>query len=142
MQKVGAGYTKYFNKRYERSGSLFQGPFKSVHIENNEQLLYVSAYVNLNNHVHTSSSENSLIRSSWKEYTTRGVAGMCEKDIILSQFKDVAAYEKFAKETVVGIKKRRKQSGGANKDGKPQGGYKKRCIYQKKQNKKTIIKIF
>lgn len=121
MQKVGAGYTKYFNKRYERNGALFQGPFKSVHIENNEQLLYVSAYVNLNNHVHKSSHENLPVCSSWGEYTIRGSAGICEKNIILSQFKDISAYEKFAKETVVGIRKQRELGDEGHLDTTPLG---------------------
>ena len=32
MQKVGTGYTMYFNERHERSGALFQGRYKYVHI--------------------------------------------------------------------------------------------------------------
>ena len=52
MQKLGTGYTKYFNNKNSRSGSLFQDKFKSKHIDNNEYLLYLSAYVNLNDKVH------------------------------------------------------------------------------------------
>jgi putative transposase len=37
MQRMGTGYTMYFNNKYERTG-LFQGRFKAVHIENNDQL--------------------------------------------------------------------------------------------------------
>src|SRR3989338_3002128 len=32
MQRLGGGYTLYFNEKYELSGSLFQGRFKSSHI--------------------------------------------------------------------------------------------------------------
>src|SRR3989344_2403952 len=49
MHRLGTGYTKYFNLVSKRTGSLFQGPFKSIHIEDNEYLLHLSAYVNLNN---------------------------------------------------------------------------------------------
>ncbi len=119
LHKVGTGYTRYFNDRHERNGALFQGPFKSVYIENNEQLLYVSAYVNLNNHVHKSSFGNLPVCSSWKEYTAHGAGGVCEKDIILSQFKDSYAYEKFAKETVASIRKRRELSGEASLEASP-----------------------
>ncbi|MCX6713935.1 MAG: transposase [Candidatus Vogelbacteria bacterium] len=48
MQKVLNGYTKYFNAKYQQSGHLFQGPFRAVHIKDNEQLLYTSAYIHLN----------------------------------------------------------------------------------------------
>ena len=52
MKRLGGGYTQAFNLKYKRSGVLFQGKFKSVHIESNEQLLHDSVYVNLNNKVH------------------------------------------------------------------------------------------
>jgi putative transposase len=48
MQKIGTGYTMLFNEKYERSGTLFQGRFKSVHITNNRQLLYIPHYIHLN----------------------------------------------------------------------------------------------
>ncbi|OJI08698.1 MAG: hypothetical protein COV08_03380 [Candidatus Vogelbacteria bacterium CG10_big_fil_rev_8_21_14_0_10_49_38] len=48
LQKVLNGYSKYFNARYKQSGHLFGGPFRSVHIKDNEQLLYASAYLHLN----------------------------------------------------------------------------------------------
>lgn len=48
MQKVLNGYTKYFNAKYQQSGHLFQGAFRAVHIKDNEQLLYTSAYIHLN----------------------------------------------------------------------------------------------
>ena len=46
MQKLGIGYTKYFNTKYERVGSLFQGKFKAVEVISNEQLIYLVAYIN------------------------------------------------------------------------------------------------
>ena len=46
MQKLGIGYTKYFNTKYERVGSLFQGKFKVVEVVSNEHLMYLVAYIN------------------------------------------------------------------------------------------------
>jgi len=48
MQKLGTGYTKYFNKRYKRNGVLFQGVFKAKHISTDEYLLHLSRYIHLN----------------------------------------------------------------------------------------------
>ncbi|MFH1423701.1 MAG: transposase [Candidatus Nealsonbacteria bacterium] len=59
MRKLGAGYAAYFNKRYGRMGHLFQGRFKAVHIENDEQLMAVFAYIHTNG--------VSLIEPNWKE---------------------------------------------------------------------------
>lgn len=52
MHRVTMGYSKYYNRKNSRSGVLFQGPFKSVHIDTNEYFLYVSAYVNMNHFIH------------------------------------------------------------------------------------------
>ncbi|MEK7558291.1 MAG: transposase [Patescibacteria group bacterium] len=101
MQRIGTGYTKYFNNKNKRSGALFQGKFKSIHVNSNEYLLYVSAYVNLNDRVHQFGSPTSKLvksKSSWKEYIKResGEKQFCTKDIILGQFRNVAEYKEFA----------------------------------------------
>ena len=48
MQRILNAYTKYFNAKYKKTGHLFQGPFKAVHTESNEQLLHLSAYIHRN----------------------------------------------------------------------------------------------
>lgn len=49
MQKLGTGYTVYFNKKYNRNGHLFQGPYKAVEIKNNIQLMQIIVYINVIN---------------------------------------------------------------------------------------------
>lgn len=49
MHKLGVGYTKYFNKKYERVGPLFQGTFKAIEIQKDNQLHYILAYINVVN---------------------------------------------------------------------------------------------
>lgn len=48
MQRLGTAYTMYFNEKYERSGALFQGCFKSKLITDEEYLLGVIDYIHLN----------------------------------------------------------------------------------------------
>lgn len=48
MHKLGTGYTNAFNLKVERTGALFQGTFKSVHIENETYLAHLSRYIHLN----------------------------------------------------------------------------------------------
>lgn len=52
MQRLSIGYTMYFNKKNDRSGVLFQGPFKSKLIESDQDLRQVLAYVQFNFLVH------------------------------------------------------------------------------------------
>lgn len=109
MKRLG-GYTSYFNNRYKRSGVLFQGVFKSVHIDSNEYLLHVSSYVNLNDRVHQLGGFTpKLVKSmsSWEEYTNKKIKGICKKDIVLGQFENVGAYKKFALSSLETIIKRK-----------------------------------
>lgn len=57
MQKMG-GYSRYFNKQNKRSGALFEGRYKDVHVKTDKQLLI------LFNYVHTNPVE--IIEPGWK----------------------------------------------------------------------------
>jgi len=110
MKRLGGGFTNYFNNKYKRSGALFQGVFKDVHIDSNEYLLHVSAYVNLNDRVHKLGGETPKLvrsRSSWEEYTDPKIKGICEKEIILGQFKNMDEYKEFALSSLESIIKRK-----------------------------------
>ena len=48
MNSSNTRYVMYFNKKYNRVGPLFQGVYKAVSIETDEQLLYLSAYIHRN----------------------------------------------------------------------------------------------
>jgi len=48
MNSIGTRYTMYFNKKYKRVGPLFQGVYKAVLVETNEQLLYLTKYIHRN----------------------------------------------------------------------------------------------
>ncbi|KKP46662.1 MAG: hypothetical protein UR39_C0009G0019 [Candidatus Woesebacteria bacterium GW2011_GWA1_33_30] len=48
MRSLGTRYSVYFNKRYERSGSLFQGIYKAIVISNENYLVHLSRYIHLN----------------------------------------------------------------------------------------------
>jgi putative transposase len=48
MQQIGKGYAQYYNKKYNRTGPLFEGRFKSVHVKNEGQFYHLSRYIHLN----------------------------------------------------------------------------------------------
>ncbi len=95
MQRVLNSYTKFFNKKYERSGHLFQGPYQIVPIETNEQLLYLSAYIHRNpRELHGwSGREHKYPWSSYQDYVGKNRWGeLLKRDIILDQFEKVKEY--------------------------------------------------
>lgn len=113
MKRVSGGYTWYFNNKYKRSGVLFQGKFKSVHIESNEQLLHVSAYINLNREAHKISGSTAVKPiSSWGEYIFENNNALCDKEIILGQFKSLGKYRKFAEASLKEILKMKEDRQG------------------------------
>ncbi len=59
MLKLCTSYAKYFNKKYNRTGKLFEDKFKSVHINNDAQAKYLFSYIHLN--------PVKIIDPKWKE---------------------------------------------------------------------------
>jgi len=69
LQKLQGGYTYYFNHRHDRSGSLFQGTYKSKLIGSDEYLRKIFGYTNQNYLVHDiPSKKSSFVFASDKEY--------------------------------------------------------------------------
>ena len=48
MQALGRGYVRHFNRRHLRSGTLFEGRYRSAVIEAERHLLACMAYIDLN----------------------------------------------------------------------------------------------
>ena len=104
MHRLGVGYTMFFNKKYDRSGALFQGEYKAIHVGTNEYLLHLSSYINLNDKVHR--LRDSVSKSSREEYFSN-VGKFCKKDIISGQFNSLVEYKKFAESSLKDILERK-----------------------------------
>ncbi len=48
MRSLMSEYVRYFNTKYDRVGSLFQGPYKAVKVTSEEQWIYLSKYIHRN----------------------------------------------------------------------------------------------
>lgn len=48
MRKLNIGYAKYFNEKYDRTGALFEGRYKSIIIKNDAHFLYLPFYIHCN----------------------------------------------------------------------------------------------
>ncbi len=103
MQKLGTSYTMYFNKKRDRSGALFQGRFKSIRIDSNEYLLYLSVYVNKNHFIHGYEG-NDWMYSSELDYLGKRDDNLCKKDIILEQFRDKKDHKEFMDRTAAHLR--------------------------------------
>lgn len=102
MQKILMAYAKYFNAKYKKSGHVFQGPFRAIHIEDNEQLLYTSAYVHRNPRELSGwkNKEHTYPWSSFRDYLDENRWGdLLNVEDILSQYKDHAEYQESVDES-------------------------------------------
>ncbi len=75
MAKLLTAYSMYFNTKYERSGPLFTKPFRSEHINNESQYMYIFLYLHLN--------PFSIIYKEWKE---NGVKNKKEAEKFLGSY--------------------------------------------------------
>lgn len=48
MKKLNGGYAKYFNERHSRTGYLWQGKFKRIHIQRDAHFIHIPYYIHLN----------------------------------------------------------------------------------------------
>lgn len=68
MKSVSTKYTMYFNKKYKRVGTIFQGRYKGIRVETDEQLLHLSRYIHLNPGQATKSNPAKYPYSSYRNY--------------------------------------------------------------------------
>ncbi len=59
LAKLSTAYVMYFNHKYKRTGSLFEGCFKAVYVDDDNYMQYLFAYIGLN--------PIKCIQSDWKE---------------------------------------------------------------------------
>ena len=90
-------YTRYFNIKYSRPGSLFQGPFKAVRVESEEQLIHLSRYIHLNPYVSSVIKKSQLPIYPWSSFPDylKGNSTLVDPSPILSHFKSNFDYQTF-----------------------------------------------
>jgi putative transposase len=96
-------YTKYFNSKNKRVGPLFQGLFKAVHIESDEELIHVSRYIHLNPvtaYLMDIEDLKGNIYSSYREYIDQVAYSISLPEVVLGLFANRKAYIKFVENQV------------------------------------------
>lgn len=91
-------YTRYFNTRNKRDGSLLLDQFKAKLITTDEQLIHVSRYIHLNPYTsYIVKDFNNLLQYHWSSLSEylENKPEICELETIMSYFKSPKAYQKF-----------------------------------------------
>lgn len=86
MQKLGTGYTMYFNKKYQRTGALFSSRFKARHVTSDQY------FRRLVNYIHANPAE--LFESDWKKGRVKNKRLLKHK-LLSYRFSSLPDYEKI-----------------------------------------------
>ncbi|MBD3246337.1 MAG: hypothetical protein GF333_04935 [Candidatus Omnitrophica bacterium] len=101
MNNIANSYARYFNTAHSRRGPLWEGRFKNVRVETDEQLLHLTRYLHLN------PVTAGLVErpqdweySSYREYLGQGASEthICAKDEYLEILP--AQYRRFTEERI------------------------------------------
>lgn len=100
MRQLINAYTLCFNRRHNRVGSLFQGVFKAIRVENEQYLLQLSKYIH-QDPLQINASLEDFTWSSYKNYLNEPSPEWLKAQEILSYFneeKPQLSYKKFVED--------------------------------------------
>ena len=86
MSNVLNSYTRYFNIKYKRKGPLWEGRFKNVLVQTNEQILHLTRYLHLNPvTAYLVDKPEEWLASSYQEYisTVEESEKVCQYDELI-----------------------------------------------------------
>lgn len=94
MRSLITKYSKYFNKKYDRVGHLFQGRYKGILIEKEEYFLHLSRYIHLNPREIIREKIDLVLYlwSSYPAYLGKVNYNWLKKDLLLSYFKNAGGF--------------------------------------------------
>lgn len=100
IQSLATRYTMYFNRKYKRVGSLFQGVYKAVMVTTETQFIYLTKYI----HKQSLASQGETLRdqpSSYPEYLGLGTTSWVHPEEVLGYFSKInqkLSYKSFVEE--------------------------------------------
>lgn len=107
MNSLGVRYSGYFNRKYRRVGPVFQGRYKAVLVNTNEQLFHLSRYINLNPHVKLHLAVKDWRKIPWPyslpEYFRQRDTDWVKPQLVLDYFNKTSHtnnYEKFVNDSL------------------------------------------
>lgn len=120
MHKFSMGYSKFVNAKYKETGSLFQGPFKAVVVNDDDQLRYLAVYVMVKNsfELYPNGGLTEAIKdfeNAWKwaieypftslgDYAGKRTLPYLDKDLLGEIFSSPRDFKDFARDCILGRK--------------------------------------
>jgi len=96
MGKIWFQYSRYYNKKYGGKGSIFAGKLQHKHVDKDEYLLSLSAYIHQNQVTAGLVDSPELWEwSNYREWIGLRATQVCDFSICRAYFKDEASYMKI-----------------------------------------------
>ena len=90
MRSIMTSYSRYFNLKYKKSGSLFESRYKASRINSDQYLEHISRYIHLNPR-----RWETYFNSSFKFYKNGGEPEWLSSAPVLDLFSTRSEYSKF-----------------------------------------------
>jgi putative transposase len=97
MRSIATGYSMYFNKRYDRSGTLFQGRYKASAVKTDSYWDHISRYIHLNP-MDIGENWRTYPRSSYRVYAGKAQNDWLHPGYVLDTFSSRAQYDQYVAE--------------------------------------------
>jgi putative transposase len=96
---VFGSYTQAFNRAYERTGTLFEGPYKALAVEADSYLMTLCSYIHLNAvHHGLVDTPDAWPYSNYLEWIGRRQGSLVDKELVRDFFATPQAYEAFVED--------------------------------------------
>lgn len=102
-QRVFNSYVKMFNKRYNRTGTLFEGRFKAIHVDREGYLLHLCRYI------HANPVKDGLVArledwpySNYHEWVGARNGSLVDREFVTANFPQPGLYRQFVQDYLDG----------------------------------------
>ncbi|MFZ2361329.1 MAG: transposase [Anaerolineae bacterium] len=102
-QRVFNSYVKMFNKRYNRTGTLFEGRFKAIHVDREGYLLHLCRYI------HANPVKDGLVArledwpySNYHEWVGARNGSLVDREFVTASFPQPGLYRQFVQDYLDG----------------------------------------
>jgi len=96
MQAIFNSYTKAINRRFHRTGTLFEGPFQAIQVDREKHLIHLCRYI------HRNPLEAALVShpgewpfSNYLEWVGQRSGSLVDREFVRAWFPTPADYERF-----------------------------------------------
>jgi REP element-mobilizing transposase RayT len=95
MHRLNMSYTKHINRKYGKSGTLYEGEYEAVHVTDSRQYRFLCAYINGNPEIHKISKSKEWEWSSCRDILGLRNGSLCRKQEVLDEFGGAESFEEY-----------------------------------------------